>query len=180
MGYTTTFEGKVKISPPLNKEEIKFLKFFCGVAHIKRKHSEAYYFLQKRNFLTEMISKIYIQFWSFWGYELESGAQKEIIDDGSPPDGQPSKWCQFMPTDDGHYIVWDGLEKFYYSLEWMQYLIDHFIGDDPKAKSELPFLQSHVLNGEMKAFGEDEEDRWILKVKNNKAYGVIVPVEEDV
>ncbi|HTG59201.1 MAG TPA: hypothetical protein VMG63_07310 [Terriglobia bacterium] len=41
--------------------------------------------------------------------------------------GQPaSYYCQWMPSDDGKLLVWDGGEKFYEYVEWLQYLIDNF------------------------------------------------------
>ena len=77
--------------------------------------------------------------------------EPDIIDYNSPPKGQPGLWCQWVPTHDGKFIVWDGNEKFYNSAEWMTYLIEHFIGDRPKAKKELPFLQGHTCNGRILA-----------------------------
>lgn len=49
----------------------------------------------------------------------------------------------------------------------MVYLIQHFIGTNPQAKSELPFLQGHTLNGTISAQGEDPDDMWLLHVKDN-------------
>ena len=38
----------------------------------------------------------------------------------TPPFGQPGLWCQWVPTDDGHALVWNGHEKFYRSSGWMR------------------------------------------------------------
>jgi len=54
----------------------------------------------------------------------------------------------------------------------MQYLIEHFVGENPVAKltypEEFAFLQSHRLNGEILAQGEDSQDRWTLIVTDNE------------
>lgn len=73
-----------------------------------------------------------------------------------------------MPTEDGAALEWDEGEKFYDSQEWMAYLIDHFLKPGALASSAIPFLQAnHVLNGTIKAQGEDMGDRWKLVVTNN-------------
>ncbi len=40
------------------------------------------------------------------------------------PDGY---YCQWRPSDDGMGIEWDGVEKFYNYVEWLEYLIAHFL-----------------------------------------------------
>jgi hypothetical protein len=52
----------------------------------------------------------------------------------------------------------------------MEYLMDHFIGETPVAKTELPFLTGHICNGNIFAQGEDRDDRWKLVVKNNQVF----------
>lgn len=146
MGYTTDFSGSVKVEPPLSAEEIAFLNKFAGTRRMRRKNGP--YFVDGDGFR---------------GQKEES----DIEDFNAPPEGQPGLWCQWVPTDDGKAIEWDGGEKFYRSPEWMAYLIDHFIGSNPKAKTVLPFLQSHTLNGTIDAAGEDPDDRWRLIVENN-------------
>jgi len=67
----------------------------------------------------------------------------------------PGIWCQWVPTEDGAELVWDGGEKFYNAAAWMKYLVDTFLSG------------THVLNGEIDAQGEDPEDRWRLYVVDN-------------
>jgi hypothetical protein len=96
----------------------------------------------------------------------------DVLDCNVPPDGQPGFWCQWVPTDDGGAIEWSGGEKFYDSPEWMQYIIDHFIGSSPLARQADPegfgFLQGHACKGEIQAEGEEAGDIWRLYVRNNK------------
>lgn len=146
MGYTTDFDGAIKIDPPLNQAEIDFLVKFNETRRMDR--TEGPYFVDGPGFM---------------GQDNTSG----VINHNRPPACQPGLWCQWRPTDDGQFIEWDGGEKFYDSLEWMRYIIDHFL--KPGALAPLDFLQkNHTLNGEILAQGEDIRDRWTLVVTDNK------------
>ena len=83
--------------------------------------------------------------------ELEDFSKEQHVYDKSP-----SFWCQWVPHEDGEYIVWDGEEKFYAYEEWLVYIIDNLL--TPKG---------YVLNGDVKWQGEDMDDRGILTVKDN-------------
>lgn len=147
MGYTTTFEGQVAVVPPLSKEEIDFLNKFAATRRMNR--TKGPYFVDGTG-------------------SHGQGQDADIRDHNAPPQGQPGLWCQWVPTEDGAAIEWDGGEKFYDSVEWMAYLIEHFIGSAPKAKAQLPFLQAHTLNGVIEAQGEESGDIWRLIVKDNE------------
>ena len=148
MGYTTTFTGKINITPKLNKKEIDYLKRFGETRRVHRQNGP--YYATKKG-------------------AKEQG--RDIIDYNSPPEGQPGLWCQWEPTEDGTALQWDGSEKFYSSVEWMQYLIKHFLQENPLAKALEPnnfkFLKGHTLNGTIEARGESQLDLWQLVVTNN-------------
>jgi hypothetical protein len=147
MGYTTYFDGAVEIDPPLNDEEIEFLTKFAETRRMDRTKGP-----------------YYVDGGGFMGQENEP----DIINFNRPPTGQPGLWCQWIPSEDGTLIIWDEGEKFYDADVWMKYLIDHFIGSNPKAQKELPFLQGHVCNGSFQAQGEDYDDKWMLSVRDNR------------
>jgi hypothetical protein len=147
MGYSTTFSGQITVEPPLSQEEIQYLNNFSESRRMACEQGP-YYVDRSRDF----------------------GDDPTVADFNTPPDGQPSLWCDWVPTEDGRAIEWNGAEKFHDGDEWMQYLIDHFIGSAPQAKSLLPFLQGHTLNGEIEAFGDYEDDRWLLIVKDNRVF----------
>jgi len=65
-------------------------------------------------------------------------------------------WCKWAPTKDGTGIEWNGIEKFYNYVEWLEYLIVNFLG---------PW--GYQLNGEVKYQGEDPGDFGIIEVTNN-------------
>lgn len=161
MGYTTDFSGSVSIEPPLNDEERDFINKFSSTRRMER--TKGPYFVDG----TGMAGQ---------------GRDKDIVNFNSPPDGQPGLWCQWVISDDGASIEWDGNEKFYESPEWMAYIIDHFLKPGAIAKPELPFLQAnHVCDGVIDAQGEDYEDMWRLSVKDNvvKVIDAVITFPED-
>ncbi len=44
------------------------------------------------------------------------------------PVGQDSPWCQWAVSEDGKHLAWDGGEKFYSYVEWLEFLIERFFG----------------------------------------------------
>lgn len=151
MGYTIEFEGQIIVDPPLNPEEIAFLKKFNTTRRMKC--TQGPYYVDRGGLMGQA-----------------EGSDVLAYDD--PPEGQPGLWCKWTPADDGTAIEWDEGEKFYDSVEWMQYLIDHFIGHTPIAKATEPerfaFLQGHDCNGRIDASGEERGDLWRLLVQDNK------------
>lgn len=60
---------------------------------------------------------------------------------------QPGLWCQWILENDGTELVWDGGEKFYNYVEWLQYMITKFFN---------PW--GIKLNGTIEWHGEDRSD----------------------
>ena len=55
------------------------------------------------------------------------GKDCSVLDYNQPPNGQPSLWCDWIPSKDGQKILFDQTrEKFYGYVEWLEYLIEHF------------------------------------------------------
>lgn len=68
----------------------------------------------------------------------------------------PRGYCQWVPTEDGTGIEWDGNEKFYNYIEWLADIIKHFI---------VP--EGRVMSGEVWWSGEDTKDVGIIIVTDN-------------
>lgn len=68
---------------------------------------------------------------------------------------QPSLWLQWEITNENT-LEWDGGEKFYSYVEWLEYLIKHFF--EPWGVK---------LNGEIEWCGEDVSDKGLIKVNDN-------------
>lgn len=72
---------------------------------------------------------------------------------------QPGLWCQWVPNHDGSAIEWDGGEKFYEYIEWIEYLTAHFLG---------PW--GYTLNGEVQWQGEESEDMGLIRIVYNEVH----------
>ena len=80
--------------------------------------------------------------------ELQNAINADIIK-------QPGLWCQWQ-LDDETTLSWDGSEKFYNYIEWLQYLIAHFF--EPWGIK---------LNGECFWQGEDNSDMGKIEITDN-------------
>src|SRR4051794_27930055 len=99
--------------------------------------------------------------------ELDQLAEDEHFgaEDGTPTrerrSGRPCIYCQWRPTDDGERIAWDGGEKFYGWLEWLEYLVNN----------RLKPL-GYTMNGEVRWQGEDPQDAGVIHVRENQIEAV--------
>lgn len=160
MGYQTEFYGSVTVEPPLNEHEISFLEDFAASRRMQRKSGP--YFCAARD-----------------DYQ-----DPDVTEYNRPPAEQPGLWCQWIPYDEGHGIIWDQNEKFYEADKWMKYIVEHFLKPRAVLQQRLDtdyferngfpvdprfqhFTFDHVVNGEIEAQGEDREDHWVLVVKDN-------------
>lgn len=143
MGYSTDFNGSFKISKPLDAETLKLMK---GLAETRRMARKG-------------LGKEFGVEGEFYIGKGHAGQDHEdnIINYNAPPKTQPGLWCQWVPNDEGTELAWDGNEKFYAYVEWLQYLIDKVL--EPKG---------YKLTGEVTWEGEDSSDRGKIICKNNK------------
>ena len=85
--------------------------------------------------------------------------EKETINDFSDERHEGSKypgiWCQWIIADDDK-LEWDGGEKFYNYVEWLEYLIKNYFN-----------VWDVKLNGTIKWQGESMDDRGKIIVENN-------------
>lgn len=155
MGYTTNFEGRIEVTPPLNEEEVRYLTKFNETRRMDCEQGP--YYVGRGGFMGQ------------------DHTDPKVRDFNAPPQGQPGLWCKWRPTEDGTAIVWDGGEKFYDSAEWMRYLIEHFLKPGCRASAAFGELvgtetrfEGHTLNGVIRAQGEDPDDQWELVVEDNR------------
>jgi hypothetical protein len=143
MGYTTDFEGSFNITPVLSQKDNEFLTKFSETRRMARSVGPEY----------GIEGEFYVDGTGWAGQDSDT----TVIDYNRPPSTQPGLWCQWVPTDDGSELVWDGGEKFYSYVEWLNYLIDKILAP-----------RGYTLNGECKWFGEERSDFGVIIVKNNK------------
>lgn len=84
------------------------------------------------------------------GQPVESviGIGREVVE---APDG----YCQWELTDGYTSLQWDGGEKFYDYIKWLEWICAHFVKDGIK------------LNGSVQWQGEEIGDVGIIRVKDN-------------
>lgn len=170
MGYTTDFEGSFKLDRPLDPAHAAYLLKFNNTRRMRRNAVKAAALpdpLRKAAGLP--VGKDGAYFVGAGG-DFGQGRDDSVMNYNRPPQGQPGLWCQWVP-DTGemrHWregpdltacdrIQWDGGEKFYNYVEWLQYLLDHFL---------KPW--GYVLNGEVEFVGENPDDRGMIVVEQNK------------
>lgn len=76
---------------------------------------------------------------------------------GQPEVEYPNSYCQWEIDKYGYYLRWDNGEKFYYYVEWLEWLIENFF--EPK---EIE------LNGKMEWSGEEVKDNGVIVINDNK------------
>lgn len=87
---------------------------------------------------------------------LEDFADERHGGNTQPHEGFPGFWCQWRPGYDGKSIEWDGGEKFYDYVEWLEYIIKKFI---------QPW--GLTMNGQVEWRGEDPDDMGLIVVEDN-------------
>jgi len=142
MGYTTDFEGSFNITPVLSQKDNEFLTKFSETRRMARNVGPEY----------GIEGEFYVDGTGWAGQDSD----KNVINYNRPPSTQPGLWCQWIPTDDGSELVWNGGEKFYNYVEWLDYLIDKILAP-----------RGYTLNGECQWFGEERDDVGVIIVKNN-------------
>lgn len=156
MGYTTDFSGQFDLNKPLTVAHKNYLEKFAETRRMKRNPDLTDLrddpLRKEANLPIGVEGGYFVNETGFHGQDHG----EDVIDHNGPPRGQPGLWCQWVPSHDGKSIVWDGGEKFYDYVEWLQYIINHFL---------TPW--GYVLNGEVDWVGEDFDDRGKIKVVNN-------------
>lgn len=137
MGYTTDFDGEFKVNKPVNKKTYDVIKGLNETRRMRREGLEDVYGVE---------GEFYVE-----------DDNKGVVDHNSPPKTQPSLWCGWEIKDDKQTIKWDGVEKFYGYVEWIEYII---------AKILEP--QEYLLKGIVSFQGEESSDIGKICIENNK------------
>lgn len=156
MGYHTDFFGTFTLDKPLAPAHRDYLKQF---SHTRRMCRDADKAAQMADPLRLAVGlPIGTDGGYFVGGTAPFGQGKDlsVVDYNLAPTGQPGLWCQWIPTDLGDAIEWDGGEKFYHYTDWLIYIIDHFL---------KPW--GYVLNGEVTWEGEGADDLGQIIVTDN-------------
>ena len=158
MVSSVNFTGKFEINKPLTEVHKRYLSAFSSTRRVARNEETV---KKLKDSIREAANlPIGPQGEYFVGaiFGSEDLEHKSIISYNIPPNRQPSLWCQWGPSDDGKYIVWDSWVNEHYCYEWIQYLINNFI--DP---------WGYKLNGTSKWIDTiDQSNSGKISIVNNK------------
>jgi len=157
MGYTTDFNGELKVTPALKPRHAAYLRQFAETRRMKRDAKKT----EDRPDPVREAAGLGVgpeggYFVGEGGYAGQDDGP-DVLEHNEPPTGQPGLWCQWVPNEDGSAIVWDEGEKFYNYVDWLDYLIANFL---------KPW--GYRLDGDVEWQGEESDDRGIIHVENNK------------
>lgn len=146
MGYSTSYLGSFRIDPPLNPEEVAWLRAF------RKSHrpliSDPYHVPMNPGVIPGDHPDVH-------------RAGRSFSYSGRPqPGGLPS--CDWQPTPLGDRLVWVRIEKSNRALQTVQYLIDHFLRAGARAQQDgrpdlAAFTFDHVVSGTVAAERDDGE-----------------------
>jgi hypothetical protein len=155
MGYTTHFDGIFTLNERLFDSQVLYLLEFSRTRRMKRNVEVL------QNVPDPAREAVGLPLGEEGGYFVNQKWDEQdeisVVDYNKPPRGQPGLWCQWIATPDGRGIEWDGGEKFYHYIAWLQYIILHFL--EP---------WGYRLSGEVKWTGEDPSDTGRIIVEDNK------------
>lgn len=142
MGYSTYFDGQFVLNKKLDSETYQFLVKLSETRRMARNLPEEY----------GVEGEFYVDGGGWAGQDNENN----VIHYNDPPKTQPGLWCKWCPTEDGLGIEWNGREKFYNYVEWLQYLIEKVLKP-----------RGYILRGDVYWQGETCYDAGCISVENN-------------
>lgn len=144
MGYSTDFYGNFTVDRKVDDETLAILVGLSATRRMKRKVDPKY----------GLEGEFYFEGGGLLGQDRDD----TVINYNSPPKNQPGLWCQWaINEDDRQTIEWDGGEKFYHYIEWIEYVLDKVL---------LP--RGYKLTGSVTWQGEDPGDRGQIVADGNR------------
>ena len=143
MGYTTDFDGRFELNKKLTPKLHDYLTKFSETRRMARKLPKEF--------------GVEGEFYVDGGGDFGQDREPDIIDYNKPPVTQPGLWCQWVPSEDGMGIEWNGGEKFYNYVEWITYITENFLKPE-----------GYVINGMVSWQGEDGGDVGVIEARNNE------------
>jgi hypothetical protein len=157
MGYTTDFTGAFDIEPTLKSQHKAYLDAFATTRRMARDAVKAELLPDPLRLAAELpIGDEGAYYVGAAGDNFGQNATDDVLNQNNPPQGQPGLWCQWVCNENSE-LEWDGNEKFYDYIEWLEYLVEHFF---------KPW--GYVLNGRVAWSGEEPDDIGVIRVDNNE------------
>jgi hypothetical protein len=150
MGHTTDFVGNLTVAPRLNDTEIEFLNAFATSRRCRRPGGPY-----------DVPGNPGAGDWRDFPTDL----------DNLPATGQPGLWCNWEVCWEGDCLCWNGTEKSYRMVEWLRYLIEHFLKPGAKAQPDprfSGFTFDHVVSGMVVGCRRDTKELFAVRVTDNR------------
>ena len=157
MGYTTELKGRFEFNKKLDPTHQHYLEMFAATRRMKRDPIKLIATPDKHALAAGLDVGTEGEYFVAGTGDFGQGHEESVVDHNHPPRTQPGLWCQWIPTEDGKYLEWDGGEKFYEYVKWLEYIIDNFLT-----------RWGYSITGIVRWQGEDMSDRGKIIVKDNK------------
>ena len=154
MGYTTDFSGEFTFNKPVTDELKTFINKFSDTRRMVRDNNKIKELFPNWRELCFNGDLGEDGAYFVGGYDVFGQGMDGSIVNYNDAGSQPGLWCQWVITND--VLEWDGGEKFYNYVEWLEYLIKHFF---------KPL--GYELNGTVYYEGEDPDDFGKIIVSDN-------------
>lgn len=166
MGYTTEFEGELRIQPTLSPAHRIYLERFAQTRRMKRDPWRAERLSDPIRVAVDL--PIGPEGAYFVGSVDDfSDSDPSVVDDSTPhAPFTYSLYCQWTPSQDGTSLGWNGTEKFYEYVGWLEFLVEHFLG---------PWR--YRLNGRIDWQGDDPDDRGSIFVRDSVVRAVEAEIQ---
>ena len=121
MGYTTDFSGCFNINKSLDEKTRNILKGLNNTRRMKRNVKKL---AERLNISVKKCIEEYGEEGEFYfdNDNLGQNETSDIVNYNEPPSRQPSLWCGWKYNNNENTIEWDGSEKFYEYIEWINYI----------------------------------------------------------
>lgn len=164
MGYSTSFVGRFEITNgPMSKAHAEYLREFSKTRRMQRDIAKLEQCLAKGTFKDPLREAAGLPLGNQGGYfvggrgYMGQDMDSSILDHNEPPVSQPGLWCSWTVTKDNQSIEWNKAEKFYHYIEWLEYLIVHFLN-----------RWGYQIRGDVSWQGGHKDDKGVIVVRNNR------------
>jgi hypothetical protein len=160
MGHSTTYLGRLDVTPPLNASEIDWLRAYAAAD--RRCYSDTYdVAMNPRAHAREVYAA------------AEASPQRssftELLSRGQEA---PGARCDWVPCGEGCCLSWQRTEKSNIGEQWLRFIVDHFLRPNAHASSSMnadfeAFTFDHVASGTIAAERDDSRELYLIRAEDN-------------
>ena len=151
MGYDTESHGSFKPDKPLSEDHATYLKHFADTRHMQLDATNVDVLDDPVRVAVGLPIGPYGEY--FVGDIPPGDEASVILSINDHPPTQPGLWCMWVPSNGRQGIECDGVNTFYYYIDWLK---QHFLG---------PW--GYILNGSVYWRGEHFNDMGVIEVTDN-------------